>query len=285
MSKKFLDYTGLTYLWGKIKDLLSKKVDKVDGKGLSTNDYTTAEKTKLSGIETGANKTTIDATLTSTGTNPVQGKAIYTELGKKADTTTVNTELGKKVDKVTGKSLSTNDFTNDYKTKLDGIDSEANKTVVDASLSSTSTNPVQNKVVNTELGKKVDKVSGKGLSTNDFTNAYKTKLDNAASKSDISSVYKPKGTVAFASLPITTEALREVEVGSVYNVSDAFTTTNTFLEGTDKTYPAGTNVVCIQVDNIKMWDVLSGFVDLSSYQKEADLVAITNTEIDTILAA
>lgn len=30
------------------------KVDKVDGKGLSTNDYTTAEKTKLSGIATGA---------------------------------------------------------------------------------------------------------------------------------------------------------------------------------------------------------------------------------------
>lgn len=285
MSKKFLDYTGLTYLWGKIKDLLSKKVDKVDGKGLSTNDYTTAEKTKLSGIETGANKTVVDTTLTSTGTNPVQGKVIYTELGKKADTTTVNTELGKKVDKITGKDLSTNDFTNDYKTKLDGIDSEANKIVVDASLSSTSTNPVQNKVINTALGTKVDKVSGKGLSTNDFTNAYKTKLDNAASKSDISSVYKPKGTVEFASLPIATEALREVEVGSVYNVSDAFTTTNTFLEGTGKTYPAGTNVVCIQVDNTKMWDVLSGFVDLSSYQKEADLVAITNTEIDTILAA
>lgn len=33
---------------------LAKKVDKVDGKGLSTNDYTTAEKTKLSGIATGA---------------------------------------------------------------------------------------------------------------------------------------------------------------------------------------------------------------------------------------
>ncbi|WP_278849726.1 hypothetical protein [Thomasclavelia spiroformis] len=30
----------------------------------------------------------------------------------------------------------------------------------------------------TELGNKVDKVTGKGLSTNDFTNEYKTKLDN-----------------------------------------------------------------------------------------------------------
>lgn len=36
--------------------LFANKVDKVSGKGLSTNDYTTAEKTKLSGIETGAQK-------------------------------------------------------------------------------------------------------------------------------------------------------------------------------------------------------------------------------------
>lgn len=35
---------------------LSGKVDKVAGKGLSTNDYTTAEKTKLAGIDEGANK-------------------------------------------------------------------------------------------------------------------------------------------------------------------------------------------------------------------------------------
>lgn len=35
---------------------LSGKVDKVEGKGLSTNDYTTAEKTKLAGIAEGANK-------------------------------------------------------------------------------------------------------------------------------------------------------------------------------------------------------------------------------------
>ena len=38
---------------------IGKKVDKVDGKGLSTNDYTAAEKNKLAGIETGANKVTV----------------------------------------------------------------------------------------------------------------------------------------------------------------------------------------------------------------------------------
>lgn len=35
---------------------ISGKVDKVSGKGLSTNDYTTDEKNKLSGIESGAQK-------------------------------------------------------------------------------------------------------------------------------------------------------------------------------------------------------------------------------------
>ena len=37
-----------------IDELASEKVDKEVGKGLSTNDYTTAEKTKLAGIEAGA---------------------------------------------------------------------------------------------------------------------------------------------------------------------------------------------------------------------------------------
>jgi len=48
---KFLDENGLLYLWGKIKTLAGGKVDKVEGKGLSSNDYTTADKTKLDGLE------------------------------------------------------------------------------------------------------------------------------------------------------------------------------------------------------------------------------------------
>ena len=55
---KYLDQNGLLYLWQKLKTLLGGKVDKVEGKGLSTNDYTTAEKNKLSGIASGANNYT-----------------------------------------------------------------------------------------------------------------------------------------------------------------------------------------------------------------------------------
>lgn len=47
---QILGYDGLLYLCQKIKALLAGKVDKIDGKGLSTNDFTTAEKKKLAGL-------------------------------------------------------------------------------------------------------------------------------------------------------------------------------------------------------------------------------------------
>lgn len=48
--EKFLDYIGLKRLCSHIVSELEEKVDKVDGKGLSTNDYTTKEKEKLESI-------------------------------------------------------------------------------------------------------------------------------------------------------------------------------------------------------------------------------------------
>ena len=58
-DNNYLDQNGVLYLWqkivAKITNMIVNKVDKVDGKGLSTNDYTTAEKTKLAGIATNAN--------------------------------------------------------------------------------------------------------------------------------------------------------------------------------------------------------------------------------------
>ena len=55
------------------------------------------------------------------------------------------------------------------KTKLDTVATGANKTVVDSALSSTSTNPVQNKIVNSALAEKVPStrtVNGKSLAAN-----------------------------------------------------------------------------------------------------------------------
>ena len=92
---------------------LANKVDKVTGKGLSTEDYTTAEKTKLSGIAEGATAVTVDDAISSTSENPVQNKVIYSALAGKVDT-------------VSGKGLSTNDYTDTEKTKLAGIAEGAN---------------------------------------------------------------------------------------------------------------------------------------------------------------
>ena len=45
---------GSGVLWSTLLTSISNKVDKVAGKGLSTEDYTTSEKSKLAGIEAGA---------------------------------------------------------------------------------------------------------------------------------------------------------------------------------------------------------------------------------------
>ena len=49
--KKYMDENGLLYFWNKLKVHLENKVNKVDGKGLSTNDYTDSDKNKVSSID------------------------------------------------------------------------------------------------------------------------------------------------------------------------------------------------------------------------------------------
>ena len=104
--------------------------------------------------------------------------------------TETNNLLDNKVDKVSGKGLSTNDFTDAYKQQIDD-----NKTAIETlNGNSTVVGSVDSKVAtaysnatsytDTECAKKVDKVSGKGLSTNDFTDELKTKLDNLENYDD-----------------------------------------------------------------------------------------------------
>ena len=66
-----------------------------------------------------------------------------------------------------------------------------------------------------------------------------------------SGTLRPMGTVAFANLP----ALSEADGGSMYNISDQFTTTAEFKEGAGNTIPAGANVY--KTEDGK-WDVLAG---------------------------
>ena len=106
-----------------------------------------ADKVKLDGIDAGANKTVVDAALDATSTNPVQNKVVKAALDKKAGTAVATTSANG--------LMSAAD-----KTKLDGVETGANKTIVDAALDATSTNPVQNKVVKAALDSKLSTRGG-----------------------------------------------------------------------------------------------------------------------------
>ncbi len=125
---------------------LANKVDKVTGKGLSTNDYDNTEQGKVEANtearHTHSNKSVLDNTTAS--------------------------------------------YTAEEKTKLEGIETGATRVIVDDTLSNSSTNAIQNKKVKEALDEKVDKIEGKGLSTEDYTTAEKTQL--AENTSDISAL-------------------------------------------------------------------------------------------------
>ena len=293
---------------------LDSKVDKVTGKGLSTNDFTDDLKAKLDGIEAGANKITVDAERSTTSENPVQNKVIDAALSAleadqhthanadvlNATTASFTTEekeklagiaagatsitvdtalsadsanpvenkavkaaLDTKVDAVEGKGLSTNDYTTAEKEKLAGVETGANKTVVDAELSTSSENPVQNKVVNTALGTKVDKVEGMGLSTNDYTTAEKEKL--AAIEAGANKTVVDTALSADSANPVENKAVKAALDTKVDAVEGKGLSTNDYttaekeklasLENYDDT-ALTERVAAIEADYIKSTDTL-----------------------------
>lgn len=257
MAKSYLDSDGVLYFWQKIKNLF---VVKENGKGLSTNDYTTAEKNKLAGIAEGATNVTVDTALSSSSTNPVQNKVI-------------NTALGNKVDKVSGKGLSTNDFTTAEKNKLAGISTGANKTTVDPSLSETSSNPVQNQVVKKALDLKAPLASPALTGTptaptatvgTNTTQIATTAFVSTAITNAVSGITQFSYEVV-ASLPATGVN------GKIYLVAHSHGTGDAY----DEYIWTGS-----EYEKIGNTDI-----DLSGYMLTTDMVAITNAEIDTIVAS
>ena len=172
---------------------LETKVDKVTGKGLSANDYTSAEKSKLAAI-TGTNTGDQDLSGYAT-TAALAGKAntadVTAALATKATASDVTTGLAGKVDKVTGKELSSNDYSTAEKNKLAAItgtntgDQDLSGFATTAALAGKAntadvTTALATKATASEvtsgLAGKVDKVTGKELSSNDYSTAEKNKL-------------------------------------------------------------------------------------------------------------
>lgn len=231
-------------------------VRKEDGKGLSANDYTAEEKTKLAGIEAGANKYTLPTASSSTLGGVKIGKNIQNTSG------TISVDLSGKVDKVEGKGLSANDYTTAEKTKLAGVADGANKYVLPVA-----TNTVLGGV---KAGKNITIAADGTLSADqqkiDLSPYAKTAdiEGTYAKKADLTTVYKYKGSVAtYDKLPVNGQI-----VGDVYNVVAA-----------DEAHGinAGDNVAW----NGNSWDNLSGVVDLSAYAKDSEVMKIEDFPMAT----
>ena len=129
-----------------VQTQLNDKVDKVTGKGLSTNDYTSAEKTKLSGIETGAQKNTITGVKGSAETTYRTGNVNITAtnigLGNVDNTSDVNkpisnatqAALNDKQAKITASGLLKGDGAGGVTTATKGTDYAGTSETVTATL-------------------------------------------------------------------------------------------------------------------------------------------------------
>lgn len=96
--------------------------------------------------------------------------------------------------------------------------------------------------------------------------------------SKIGSVYKPAGSVAFANLPKTPSA---ATLGNVYNVTDSFEADTRFVTGEQgDSYPAGSNVAVVQIEEAYYFDVLAGTVDLSAYSTTVQMNSAIGTAVD-----
>lgn len=130
MATKYLDENGLLYFWQKIKaafvtdvtyNSTSKKIQKT--KAGSTSDVVTLSTVATSGSYNDlSNKPTIPEGASASSTTPkMDGTAAVGTETAFARGDHVHPSDTTKVDKVTGKGLSTNDYTDDEKSKLAGI--------------------------------------------------------------------------------------------------------------------------------------------------------------------
>lgn len=211
MANKLIDSTILNYFKQQLDKLFVKQVS---GKGLSTNDYTSTEKNKLSGIASGAQANVIESVKVNGTALSVTSKAVNVTVPTKTSQLQNDSTYVKKSEIPTKVSEFNNDMS--YVT--------ANNIIV--------------------------------------------MLKDYALKSDVSSMYKFKGSVdTYDKLPTSGQT-----VGDSYNVKGADSS-----HGIKK----GDNVVWTGTE----WDVLSGTVDLSGYMDKTSYTIATSTDIDSMFTS
>ena len=150
---------------------VSDKVDKVTGKGLSSNDFSTALLNKLNGIADGA-----EVNVQADWNNTDSASDVFIKNKPASFPPSSHTHTKAQISDMPTKL---SQFTNDpgYLTSAD-IDTSQNHVHANKGILDSITQALLDKW-NT-VSNKVDKVSGKGLSTNDFTAALLSKLNGIA---------------------------------------------------------------------------------------------------------
>lgn len=164
----------------------------VSGKGLSTNDYTTVEKDKLSGVAAGAQVNTIEMVLINGVAVPVDSKAVNLDLSDYVRGADVASALIYKGSVADFASLPISNLKTGYVYNIVSAGgTDANGTAVKAGDNVAyngagwdilaGTQDLSSYVTQTNLtatlGGYVTKVTGKDLSTNDFSDYYKGQVD------------------------------------------------------------------------------------------------------------
>lgn len=275
-----INYNGtnaLTFLLQLLRTKFGTKVDKVDGKGLSTNDFTTELKNKLDGIAENANNY-------SHPTHTAATSGLYKVTVDSLGHVTAVTAVTKDDITVLGIPGQDTTYTHPSDGPSGGATSGLYKITVNDKGHVTAVTAVTKSDI-TELGIPGSQPTVPTISTDiaaDASSDAKTASPKAVKTyvdSKVSSTYKPAGSVTFANLPTPSASV----LGNVYNVTDAFTTTDKFVEGAGSTYSAGTNVVVVEASSgVYKLDVLAGFVDLSDYAKTSDFHELSNSEVQSI---
>ena len=129
VSVNFDAYSTTEQMNAAITEAIKNKVDAVEGKGLSTNDFTTELKTKLEGMNADGEKNVVSSVSDEFSVS-AEGKLGLASVGMDK-VTGLAVALAGKVSVEDGKGLSANDFTTELKTKLEGVESGAQVNLIE----------------------------------------------------------------------------------------------------------------------------------------------------------